>query len=183
MTHQPTLIVPGLHGSGPGHWQDWWRHDHPNAHVVAQDDWSNPDESRWLERLERAIVARPGSRLVAHSLGAILVAKLARSRVASLVSSALLVAPADINRTSSVHQRSYEFGTMPHDGLPFPAVVVASRDDPYMPYDKARSLAVDWGAGLHDLGHAGHVNIASGFGRWVAGYGLADRLVAQRQAS
>ena len=168
-----SLIVPGLHGSGVGHWQHWWRLDHADAHLVEQADWANPDEEAWLSTLERAIIACPGSLIIAHSLGAILTARLARSRVAHLVAGALLVAPADINRTSSLHQRTYDFGAMPRDRLPFPSLVVASRDDVYMPFSMARDLATDWGSGLHDLGYVGHINIPSGFGRWVDGYAHA----------
>lgn len=176
------LIVPGLHGSGEGHWQSWWRHDHANARVVMQGDWSSPHETRWMEVIERAIMARPGSLIIAHSLGSILVAKLAHSRVAALVAGALLVAPADINRTSSLHHRTYDFGAMPHDALPFPSMVVASRDDPYMPHAKARTLAEQWGSRFHDLGQAGHINIQSGFGRWEDGYQLAGEVIGARRA-
>jgi predicted alpha/beta hydrolase family esterase len=171
-----TLIVPGLHGSDGEHWQAQWRRDHPDAILVEQADWSNPEANRWLANLEAAVIAHPHALIVAHSLGSVLTARLARSRVAPLVSAALLVAPADINRTEGLHHRSYEFGDMPQDALPFPALVVASRDDIYMPFDKARDLATAWGAPLHDLGYAGHINIASGYGRWPAGYALAARL-------
>lgn len=177
-----TLIVPGLHGSGPGHWQHWWGADHADAHLVEQADWSIPEAGPWLGALERAIVEHPDSLIVAHSLGTILTARLAQSPVAHLVAGALLVAPADINRTSSLHQRTYDFGAMPRDPLPFPALVVASRDDVYMPFSKAKELAAEWGSRVHDLGYAGHINIPSGFGRWVEGYALAADLVAHAVA-
>lgn len=172
-----TLIVPGLHGSDGEHWQAHWRRDHPGAVLVEQADWSNPRADRWLAALEAAVIAHPHALIVAHSLGSILTARLATSPVAPLVAAALLVAPADINRTSGLHKRSYEFGDMPRDFLPFPALVVASRDDIYMPFDKVGGLARAWGSPLHDLGYAGHINIASGFGRWPAGYALAAGLV------
>jgi predicted alpha/beta hydrolase family esterase len=172
----PTLIVPGLHGSDGEHWQAQWRRDHPDAILVEQADWSNPQADRWLANLEAAIAAHPHALIVAHSLGTVLTARLAKSRIAPLVAAALLVAPADITRTEGLHKRSYEFGDMPQDILPFPALVVASRDDIYMPFDKARDLATAWGSPLHDLGYAGHINIASGYGRWPAGYALAAQL-------
>nr|WP_295888016.1 alpha/beta hydrolase [uncultured Devosia sp.] len=173
-----TLIVPGLHGSGRGHWQSWWQADHGDAVLVDQADWSNPDADAWLASLERAVLAHPGSIVVAHSLGSVLAARLARSHVAPLVAGALLVAPADIERTGELHGRNYEFGTLPKDRLPFPSIVVLSQDDPYMPFDKALALGRSWGSQVHDLGKVGHVNVASGFGRWEAGYELAGLLVA-----
>lgn len=174
-----TLIVPGLHGSGTDHWQAWWQIDDRSAVLVEQDDWSNPDADRWLARLEEAISAHPNALIVAHSLGSILTARLASSRLAQLVAGALLVAPADINRTSDLHSRTYDFGEMPHERLPFPSLVVASRNDAYMSYDKLRDLAVEWGSPVHDIGYVGHINVASGFGRWPAGYELAHRVREQ----
>ena len=179
MSDPTILVVPGLHGSGAGHWQHWWTLDHAQARFVEQADWSNPDEELWLHNLERALAAHPGSLLIAHSLGSILTAKLARRPSARLVGGALLVAPADITRTSTLHKRTYEFGAMPHDRLPFPSIVVASSNDVYMPYEKVKDLAADWGSRVHDLGNAGHVNIQSGFGRWRDGYALAAKLVTE----
>lgn len=174
---RPVLIVPGLHGSGEGHWQRHWLADHDNAELVEQADWDNPQAGRWLHRLERAVLANPGAILVAHSLGTILTARLAMSSVAPLVGGALLVAPADIERTSELHARSYEFGTIPTEKLPFPALVVASRDDIYMSLAKAKALAANWSVPLVDLGNVGHINVASGFGRWLGGYELARQVV------
>ena len=36
-----TLIVPGLHGSGPDHWQSWFERRIPNCVRVVQSDWSD----------------------------------------------------------------------------------------------------------------------------------------------
>lgn len=174
---RPILIVPGLNGSGEGHWQRFWLDDFPEARLVEQTDWSNPQAGRWQHQLEQAVIANPGAIVVAHSLGAMLAARLATSSVAPLVGGALLVAPADIERTSTLHARNYEFGRIPTDPLPFPALVVTSRDDVYMRLDKAVLLARDWQAPLIDMGHAGHINVASGFGRWSKGYELARQVV------
>ena len=176
MAH-PVLIVPGLNGSAPGHWQSWWRQDHRSAILVEQGDWNNPDADQWLAVLEAAVRQHPGSLIVAHSLGSVLTARLATSPVATLVAGALLVAPADIERTQSLQGRSYEFGRMPRQALPFPNMVVASRDDVYMPFSMARELAVAWGSSVRDMGYAGHINIASGFGRWPEAYALARQVL------
>ena len=103
---RPVLVVPGLNGSGEGHWQRFWLEDVAEAQLVEQADWSNPEASRWQLRLEEAMIANPGAIIVAHSLGSILAARLATSPVAPLVGGALLVAPADIERTSTLHARS-----------------------------------------------------------------------------
>ena len=46
-----TLIIPGLGGSGPGHWQDWWLRNDPNAVLVEQANWRRPSPEAWAERL------------------------------------------------------------------------------------------------------------------------------------
>jgi predicted alpha/beta hydrolase family esterase len=173
---RPVLIVPGLNGSGDGHWQSFWLRDRAEAVLVEQSDWADPKAGRWMHRLEKAVMSYPGAVVVGHSLGAILAARLATSPVAPLVGGVLLVAPADIERTSTLHARTYEFGALPCDKLPFPGLVVGSRDDIYMNLAKAKTLAQHWGVPLLDLGHAGHINVASGFGRWQRGYDLAQHL-------
>lgn len=174
---RPILIVPGLNGSGDGHWQRHWLSDHPEAILVQQSDWTNPHPAEWLHRLEQAVLGHPGALIVAHSLGAILTARLASSPMSHLVGGALLVAPADIERTSLLHARTYEFGCMPKDRLPFPALLIASRNDPYMPLETAQDAARAWSVPLINLGAAGHINVQSGFGRWSRGYELASQVV------
>ena len=111
---RPVLIVPGLNGSAPGHWQRHWLDDDRDAVLVEQADWSDPQPGRWLHRLEKAVIANPGALIVAHSLGSILAARLATSSVAPLVAGALLVAPADIERTSELRYMSVNGATRAH---------------------------------------------------------------------
>ena len=65
---------------------------------------------------------------------------------------------------------------MPRKQLPFPSIMVASRDDPYMTWNQSREYAGIWGSGIIDLGNAGHINIASGHGRWPDAYRIARSL-------
>ncbi len=39
---QTVLIVPGYHGSGPGHWQSWLEGELPEARRVTGIDWDEP---------------------------------------------------------------------------------------------------------------------------------------------
>jgi predicted alpha/beta hydrolase family esterase len=66
--------------------------------------------------------------------------------------------------------------------LPFPTIVVASRDDPYVAFERATAMAKAWGAELVDIGKAGHINSASGFGEWPDGERLLQRLQAGKSA-
>jgi predicted alpha/beta hydrolase family esterase len=169
------LIIPGLNGSGEGHWQDHWLKDDADAVLVPQRDWSRPHIPEWISEVEEALKRHPGALLVAHSLGAVVVAGLATRVARHLVKGALLVAPCDLSRVRDLHPGSVPALSMPVDRLPFPSLLVASRNDPYMPYEAAVGYAAALGSDLVDLGRAGHINIASGYGRWKRGYRLAAR--------
>ncbi|RDH09542.1 RBBP9/YdeN family alpha/beta hydrolase, partial [Tsukamurella pulmonis] len=68
---------------------------------------------------------------------------------------------------------------IPRRRLPFPSVVAASRDDPLARFRTTAGLAETWGSRLVDLGDAGHLNAASGYGEWP----LIDELVAELVAT
>ncbi|RFC61795.1 alpha/beta hydrolase [Fulvimarina endophytica] len=172
-----TLIVPGLNSSPAGHWQHHWAVEDPTAELVEQENWSMPVLADWLPTLEAQIMAAgPGVVLVAHSLGCALVTALASRPAASHISGALLVAPADIEPLSDRYPAVAAFRNGEDAKLPFAALVVASRTDPFMSFSRAEAAAKSWGAGLYDLGDAGHINIASGHGPWAEGPALADGL-------
>src|SRR5690606_23598384 len=52
--------------------------------------------------------------------------------------------------------------------------LIASRNDPWMRFDKAADLAQRWGLALHDAGAAGHINPESGYGPWPLALQLAS---------
>jgi len=170
------LIIPGLNGSGEGHWQDHWLQDDPDAILVEQRDWSRPDLIEWTSNVEKALARHPGSILIAHSIGAFIAANLATRPCRHLVKGALLVAPCDLLRVSSIHPGAVELRPMPAVTLPFPSILVGSRNDPYMAFENAKAYADCLGSDFIDLGRAGHINVDSGYGRWKKGYRLAARL-------
>ncbi|EHS52635.1 protein of unknown function DUF1234 [Rhizobium sp. PDO1-076] len=178
-SHVDTFILPGLNGSGDGHWQSHWTRDNPSAHAIEQDDWTCPRLTVWQDRLDQALTSSDGVWIVAHSLGCILAANLADRPSASKVRGALLVAPCDLDRVEELHPCIVNFGDMPTRHLPFPSMVVASRNDPYMSFETARRYANLWGSELADMGNAGHINILSGHGRWPLGYQLLNSVKAR----
>lgn len=167
-----TLIVPGLDGSPAPHWQDWWAATDPTAYIVDQHDWARPTPEAWEAELAGAILNHPGCILVGHSLGAILVARMLTRWPQLDVSAALLVAPANPDTS----ERLAAFAGIPSQRLGVPATVVASRNDPWMSFAQSASLARAWGGDLVDLGFAGHINVASGFGPWPAALSLRNAL-------
>jgi len=170
-----TLILPGLDGSPAPHWQHWWAATDPNALVVEQQDWANPTHEAWEADLAGAILNHPGCILVGHSLGAVLAARILTRWPQLKVAAALLVAPADPDAS----RRLASFAGLPDRALGVPATLVASRNDPWMAFARSRRLADAWGADFVDLGFAGHINVASGFGPWPAALHLRDDLAAR----
>lgn len=170
-----TLLLPGLDGSPSPHWQHWWAQTDPAARIVEQNCWSRPCPDEWLSVIATALTHRPGAIVVGHSVGAVSAVKLL-SRYPQLdVRGVLLVAPAE----TVCDERIGCFGEIPESPLPVPAIVVASRNDPWMAFSRARALADVWGADLVDMGDAGHVNTEAGFGPWPEGKWLRDRFLTQ----
>ena len=177
------LLLPGLFGSGPGHWQYHWKEDVADSEIVGQDNWDFAEADPWIEKVEQALEAAGEAYIVAHSLGCILTARLAEREIASRIKGALLVAPCDLPETAKLHPGALAFGTMPTAALPFPAMTVGSLDDKYMSLDRLTFLTGLWRSGVRNIGLAGHINIASGFGRWTGGYMLLDSLKQKAKAT
>lgn len=178
MTDVIALVVPGIAGSCPEHWQSRWEAERADCRRVHQRDWDDPDPDEWTGALYRAVRAAEGSVVfVAHSLGCMLVdyATALFGDWQGRVRGALLVAPCDPERPG-VCDAIARFPA-PATPLPFRSVVVASQDDPYASLDRGRCFADRWGASFVDAGRLGHINAASGIGAWGIGQVLLDDLI------
>jgi uncharacterized protein len=183
-----TLIVPGLGGSGPTHWQSWMESQETSARRVGGIDWNSPVLAPWAAAVREEIDATPGAvSLVAHSFGC-LAAVVAAADRKDRVAGALLVAPADPERFIAKgfrHESNrYDLGNighaLPNSALGFPSIVVASSNDPWLPLERAAYWADRWGSYFLNIGKAGHINVESGFGPWPEGVRLLRNLrVAQ----
>ena len=174
------LVVPGLGGSGPEHWQTLFLRRNPGLARVEQADWDKPEPGAWIAALEAAgTAAPPPVVLVAHSLGCLLVAHWARRGSVDRVAAAMLVAPPDVEAEAGIPPEVRVFAPIPADPLPFPAVVLASRNDPYCSLGRACGFAALWGADFIDVGDLGHINTDSGHGPWPEGERLMLDLARQ----
>ena len=172
------LIVPGWSSSGADHWQTRWEKNLKTARRVEQDDWIKPIKEAWIGRIIAAAASaeRPPV-LVAHSLGVIAAVHAAAKLPNGVIAGAFLVAPADVENADAWPVTQGEifstqqsgFAPIPVERLAFPAVVVASSDDPYCTLERARHFAAQWGAELAEAGAVGHINTASGHGPWPEG--------------
>lgn len=170
------LLLPGWQNSGPDHWQSRWEAQH-GYQRVAQHDWLRPLRGDWIAQLEEALLPRDEPAvLVAHSLGCLLVAAwAAHSRNLQRVKAALLVAPGDAER-EALRPLLASWSPIALRRLPFPSVLVGSRDDPYCSHARAQQFAKAWGSDWIDLGAAGHINAESGLGDWPAGHQILTQL-------
>ena len=163
------IIVPGLSGGTDVHWYSRWESKLPTARRVIQADWDNPNLEAWTGRLTEAVerAQRPVV-LVAHSLGVITIAHVA-PKIAERVVGAFLVAPPSKAAMLAIAEIDKAFADVPLDPLPFPAILIASRDDSYAAYEDSEALAKSWHVELVDAGASGHLNDESGHGPWPEG--------------
>ncbi|MGH6780561.1 MAG: RBBP9/YdeN family alpha/beta hydrolase [Sphingomonadaceae bacterium] len=175
------LTVPGLNGSGATHWQSIWEANRGDCERVELGMWGTPHRNAWVTKLDHAIKRAPGPViLAAHSLGCLAVAWWAALEGQGYgwpVAGALLVAPPDCDR-AEVPRALTGFGPAPKVSLPFPSIVVASRDDQYATLDRQYGMAKFWGSHFVDVGTLGHINAESNIGAWLFGQRLLDRLIA-----
>lgn len=163
------LIVPGYTNSGPAHWQSRWQSKLSTARRVEQEQWSKPERETWTGRV--AEVANEADKpivLVAHSLG-IPTAIHALAAIERPIAGAFFVAPPDVANPAIRPKHLMTFGPYPRDPLPFPSVVVASRNDSFCEFPIAEDIAAAWGSLFVDAGNAGHINSESGYGPWPEG--------------
>ncbi|WP_337739352.1 alpha/beta hydrolase [Agrobacterium vitis] len=163
------LIVPGYTNSGPDHWQSRWEGKLSTARRVEQAEWAKPVREDWVKRLvEEVNRAEKPVVLVGHSLGVPTIVH-AVPHFQRKVAGAFLVAPPDVANSAIRPRHLMTFGPYPRMPLPFPTLMVASRNDPFGTYDHAEDIAKAWGALLVDAGEAGHLNAESGHGPWPEG--------------
>jgi len=173
------LVLPGWQNSGPRHWQTLWEQQNPIFLRVQQRDWEFPHREWWLERITAEVKQSPAPIVfAAHSLGCIALAHWCKAAPGEVgrIKGALLVAPADVDRSDSPKQLK-DFAPVPRDLLPFPSIVVASNNDPYLTPERAREFSRAWGSRYVDIGAAGHVNGESGLGDWPEGKRLLRVLI------
>lgn len=165
--------MPGLGNSGPDHWQTHFERSNPDFIRIEQRDWDAPDRHDWVAALERALAGEHLGNvvLIAHSLGCATIAHWA-AQYGRSIRGALLVAPSDVETAHYAAFPTTGFAPMPLQRLPFASKVVASSNDEWVSPARVRQFATAWGSEFVDIGLAGHINTASGFGPWPAGLGL-----------
>lgn len=170
------LILPGIGGSGPRHWQSLWEAAEPSFRRVEMPSWEQPELEAWLSALTSATeLARSPVVIVAHSLGCLAVAHFAAR--GGRFKAALLVAVPDPERPAFPAE-ARSFAPVPLVPLGFPSCVVVSENDPYGCVPFAERCAKAWGSELSNMGPVGHINADSELGAWPAGRQLLASLLS-----
>jgi uncharacterized protein len=169
------FILPGLGNSGDGHWQTIWENEFRFIRI-NQRDWTTPDREEWIDVVQKEISKYDPTSviLVGHSLACSTIGYWA-TKYSTQIKGALLVAPSDTE--SEVYpEGTTGFKPMPFNKLPFRSTVVASTNDMYVSVDRANQFSNAWGSKLILLPEAGHINVASGFGKWPGGIDILKEL-------
>ncbi|GAO43687.1 RBBP9/YdeN family alpha/beta hydrolase [Flavihumibacter petaseus] len=170
------FIVPGLGNSGPEHWQTWFEQSGGSFQRINQREWDAPDREDWVSNIQQAVAGHDPATviLIGHSLGCTAIAHWANAYKVP-VRGALLVAPSDIE-TPQYDFPATGFAPIPLSPLPFPSIVVASTNDPWVTINRAKLFADAWGSRFVNIGEAGHINVASGYTTWSDGLELLRSL-------
>ncbi|PCE25882.1 alpha/beta hydrolase [Paraburkholderia acidicola] len=172
-TWPPRVVtVPGLHGSEGAHWQTWLERQFARSLRVEQADWDAPDLAKWAQSLRELLARERGPFvLAAHSFGCLVAAHvLQQATHAADVAGVLFVAPASPAKFTFA-------GTFDARRIGVPSIMIGSDTDPWMPLADARELAQRFGSAFVNLGDAGHINTAAGYGPWPRAKYFIDTLV------
>jgi predicted alpha/beta hydrolase family esterase len=170
------LILHGLEGSGPEHWQTWLagrlRDRGLQVAYPSLPDAGHPSLDRWLAALDVELDRFPaaGTTVLCHSLGSLLWLHHAARAPRVQVARALLVAPPQPDEDDP---QSPGFRPVPLDRSGVAAAagetrLVCSTDDPWCSPETSRRIAEAIGVEIDWLEHAGHVNTDGGYGPWPA---------------
>lgn len=161
------LMVVNLGGPGPDDWPRRWLAKLSTARIVAPPDPWSLSAAAWSGAIAEAAGAAVRPILfVGHGLGAAAVASAAFGLGGADVRGAFLVAPPD---AAGIERIAGGGWTLPRAPLPWPSVVVASRNHADSDYAATEAIAAEWGAQLIDAGAVGGVDAESGHGPWPEG--------------
>jgi predicted alpha/beta hydrolase family esterase len=164
------LILHGLHGSGPGHWQTWLaaRLKADGERIAYPDlpDADSPSLTAWRGALDGELAALPAGEVavICHSLSCLLWLHHVAEGGAQ-AGRALLVAPP--SEASGVPEIA-PFFPVPLPKLAAGARLICSDDDRYCPEGAATLYGEPLGLPVDVIAGGGHLNPDAGFGPWPA---------------
>jgi predicted alpha/beta hydrolase family esterase len=179
----PTIVVvPGLRDHVEEHWQTILAGQLAKSVTVPRMEVDKLSCGAWVALLDDTLRAIDGAVvLVAHSGGVMITVHWAQAHRRP-IQGALLATPPDFETplpagypTTDLLQANGWLPT-PRNPLPFPSIVAASTNDPLGRFDRIAGLAAAWGSRLVDIGAAGHLNPAAGYGEWPRAHDFIHEL-------
>ncbi|GAA3858438.1 hypothetical protein GCM10022243_25150 [Saccharothrix violaceirubra] len=174
------LVLHGLNGSGPTHWQNWLAGELArHGGLVDLPEFSEPDapdRQRWLDELRGHLAAAPTSLervVVAHSLAGLLWLHHAASGVDPVlrVDRVLLVAPPAPDFAGEPLIAGFLHPRLDPTALRQAGVstrLVLGEGDPYCTLAQGKALAEAVRIEVDVVVGGGHLNVGSGYGSWPA---------------
>jgi hypothetical protein len=173
------VIVPGYGGSGETHWQTHWQKGSADYSRIAPQSFDAPDLEGWLKALDDSVAAQPTPPvIVSHSLGCLLTAEYLH-RTSRQISGAFMVAVPDPDGPNFPKEDAAEFADFYRGELIWPALVIASSNDPYASPGFASAVTQSWGAEIIQIGAHEHI---SEMGSWEEGNNLLSAFCAGASA-
>jgi uncharacterized protein len=173
----PTVLVPGLGGSGPDHWQSWLaaelRAADREVDIVELPDADAPRLAPCLLALRASLAGRPddGFDVLAHSFGAVLwLHHVASGQSSPRPARVALVAPpsprAQVPQIAEFLPPPLDIDVVRHsaDGT----VLVGGEHDPYLPEGIAAAYGLPLKMATTVIAGAAHLNADDGHGPWPA---------------
>ncbi|MCL6571672.1 MAG: alpha/beta hydrolase [Bacillus sp. (in: Bacteria)] len=174
MNQHSFLIIHGLGGSGPDHWQTWLAHElsQRNYHVCYPtfSTYDSPNKKVWLKELASAIDMIPRNHtltVITHSLGCLLWLHYVASQTKQIAKKAILVAPPS-PKTILSEAKSFFAVPLNRNHLARTAedtLFVHSSNDPYCSIEDS-IYYLNLAQSSLRIPNAGHINTKSGHGKW-----------------
>ena len=134
---------------------------------------------RWTTRIDAAIrQTHSPVVLLAHGMGCAAVAHWCGSGTADGIAGALLVAPMGAEHATG--EGRDENPWTPTKPLPFPSVVLASTNDPFIGMEPQAKYAAYWGSRFVCVGDKGHVHADTHPDVWEEGMGILKKRMGER---
>ena len=167
MSEKRVLILHGLGGSDFPHWQAHLEKDLQEKGILVSfpkfPNRDNPKLNEWKEFLKKEIIEFKPNIVVCHSLGNVLWFH-SCDELDIKLDKLMLVAPVSMNRVVEAAASFYPY-PVPKDLKSNEIIMAASTNDPFMSVEEAIRLQSKLNIGMKIMEDAGHINVASGFGK------------------